>query len=505
MPHDSDQIARPSQRAARRHRLTAVVRATRGRIARQGLRQRRGHRPPPAVRRRILATATSTGLVAPLFALDGVPAELADPAGANWDALGPGSVVAASTTIAAAAEPTTVEALARPTPGLPSIAGTSTELLLRATPWVRAAGVAGLGVATPDEIRRAEEALALSLSSGVTEATVERIRRAQLQPTEDVVRALGLHDGSGSVTPGDVIAAATALEVPMPDGLTPATVGEVLKAGTPLVSSHLERKVAPYARALGLDIGRTVDAADTAAVAAELGIDLPDVPSGSDAQRLHRAWLQTLAPHFDRFGLDEGNRVDPVDTIALARALGASVDSGVGPAKLTQLLRAFDAQQGSLVPYGRMGEAVLHLPSQHVVRAGYHESSNTAALVPQDLGAERSFVLPSRGRGSHSHSAIDVAVQPGTLVHAPVSGTIVESVDYMLYGEYPDTRIRIRPDANPSIIVTVLHVTGSHVRSGDHVEAGDPLAAQATKFPFRSQIDDVVGSLPHVHIEAKAG
>lgn len=457
------------------------------------------------MRRRILATATSTGLVAPLFALDGVPSELVDPAGPDWDALGPGSVVAASTTITAATEVPTPETLTTAAPRLPGIGETSTDLLLRATPWVRSAGVPGLGLATPAEVHAAEDALGLALSSGeVTEATVERIRRAQLQPAEDVVRALGLLEGPGSVTPGDVLAAAVALEVPAPDGLVPGLVDAVIEAGAPLVTSHLERTVGPYARALGLDVGTTLDAGDTAAVAAELGIDLPEVPGGDDAERLHRAWLQTLAPHFDRFGIDEGRSVDPGDTVALARALGASVDSGVGPAQLSELLAAFDAQQGSLVPYGRIGDAVLHLPSQHVVRAGYHESSNAAAVVPEDLGAERSFVLPSRGRGSHAHSAIDVAVQPGTQVYAPVSGTVVESVDYLLYGEYPDTRIRIRPDANPSIIVTVLHVTGSQVRAGDHVEAGAPLAAQATKFPFRSQIDDVVGSLPHVHIEAKA-
>lgn len=385
---------------------------------------------------------------------------------------------------------------------VPQIGAAGTDLLVQATPWVRAAGVPGMGIATSDEIRRAEEALDLSLGHGaVTEATVERLRRAQLQATADVCRALGLLEDRTTVQPADVLAAATALEVPLDAGLTPEVVAGVLAAGDPAVVTHLEETVTPYARALGLDIGRSRTPADTAAVAAELGIELPPVPGRTDAARLHTAWLQTLAPHFDRFGLDEGAAVDPADTVALARALGADVNSGVGPAQLGEILAAFDGQRGLLVPYGRVGDVVLHLPSEHVARAGWHESSSAGALEPEDLAAPRSVVLPSRGRGTGARTAIDVAVQPGTPVLAPVAGTVVEVTDYALYGQHPDTRIRIRPDANPSLEVVVLHVTGPHVAVGDHVEVGDPLTAHATRFPFRSQIDDLVGPLPHVHLQ----
>ncbi len=477
---------------------------TRGRVVGYGLRLRRGRRPAPATRRRILAAATSTGLTAPLFVLDGLPTSLADPAGPDWDVLGQASVVAASVTGVAVAPDLPAE---RPLPtAVTAIGAADTDLLHRATPWVRAAGVPGVGIADEEDLRRAEDELGLGLGAArVTEARVERLRRAQLHPVEDTVRALGLLTGRRTVTADDVLAAADALEVPAPSGCTPELVAAVAAAGDEVVTDHLDRVVGPYARAVGLDLGRPLRPSDTAAVAAELGLELPAVPSPDDASRLHHAWLQTLTPHFARFGLDAGGAVDPADTVALARALGADVDSGVGPAELDALLTAFDAQAAQLTPYGALGGTTLHLPSTHVVRAGWHQSSNPAALVPEDLGADRAFVLPSRGRGSHQRSAIDVAVQPGTSVLAPVSGTVVEATSYMLYGTYPDARIRIRPDDAPSTIVTVLHVTGPQVRVGDHVTVGQPIAAQATKFPFRSQIDDVVGPLPHVHIEAKSG
>ncbi len=462
-----------------------------------GLR-RRSSRPRPAARRRLLAAATSTGLVAPLFVLDGLPDAAADPAGPDWDRLGSGSVVMASNVVGTAPPPTSAAVQV----AVPQIGAAGTDLLVQATPWVRAAGVAGMGIATPDEVQRAEDALGLTLGRGeVSEARVERLRRAQLQPAHDVCRALGLLEDRTTVQPADVVAAAIALDVPTEEGLTPDLVAAVVEAGAPAVVAHLEESVTPYARALGLDLGRPRTPADTAAVAAELGIELSPVPGEADAARLHTAWLQTLAPHFDSFGLDEGAAVDPVDTVALARALGADVDSGVGPAQLGEILAAFEGQRGDLVPYGRVGDVTLHLPSQHVARAGWHQSFDAGAIEPEDLGAERAVVLPSRGRGTGARSAMDVAVQPGTPVLAPVTGTVVEVTDYALYGKHPDVRIRIRPDANPALDVVVLHVTGPHVAVGDHVEVGDPLTAHATKFPFRSQIDDLVGPLPHVHLQ----
>jgi hypothetical protein len=89
-------------------------------------------------------------------------------------------------------------------------------------------------------------------------------------------------------------------------------------------------------------------------------------------------------------------------------------------------------------------------------------------------------------------------------VLSPVSGRVVEVKRYALYGRYPDARIRIVPDQNPQMLVTVLHVSDPTVRVGSRVRGGrTEIAKRATKFPFVSQIDRFAGPYPHVHIEVR--
>ncbi len=61
----------------------------------------------------------------------------------------------------------------------------------------------------------------------------------------------------------------------------------------------------------------------------------------------------------------------------------------------------------------------------------------------------------------------------------------------------------INPDGRPDLEVKLLHIQGVAVEAGDRVEAGDVIAANATLFPFQSQIDRLTGdpSWPHVHLE----
>lgn len=439
--------------------------------------------------------ATSTGLAAPLLALDGLPTQLAPPDPVAWDTMAGGSV----RMTAARVQPLegTVEGLL----------GVADEIshLRRATPWVRAAGVEGAGLATADEVARAADALGIEVPEEVDGAAVQTLREATFQRTRDVVRALGLERSGHRVTAADVQSAATALAVPSPQGVTPQVVEAVLATGRDAVTDHLDQLVTPYAVALGLDIGRRADVADTRAVAAELGVELPDVPDEGAAERLHRAWLQTLRPYFKNIGIDPGGSVDPVDLVNLGAALGADLDSGVGPADVQDLLDTLD-DPGFVPPVvGTIGGAQLHLPSRAVLLAGWHEAAGPSALAMAPTGTPATTQLPSRGRPHDPHSALDVAVVPGTQALAPVTGTVVEATPYLLYGQHADTRIVIRPDAAPEVLVAVLHVTGPLVEVGDHVDAGDPLAAHATQFPFRSQIENQTGRAPHIHIEVKAG
>lgn len=119
------------------------------------------------------------------------------------------------------------------------------------------------------------------------------------------------------------------------------------------------------------------------------------------------------------------------------------------------------------------------------------------------------LVLPTRARGSHAASAVDVAVPAGVEVTSPVSGEIVSVSAYSLYGKYADTRIEIVPEGRPDLRVIVLHVSDPLVSVGDEVTAGEtPLAGSSTAFPFSSQIDRFTAAehgepTPHVHIEVK--
>lgn len=467
-------------------------------LVRIGLRQRaagRPGRPSPGLRRRSLALVTSTGLAAPLLALDGLPWALAPPAPVPWDELSHGSV---TMTVDA------VQPLEQFAPALFAARGDADRLLRVATPWVRAAGVEGTGVATADELREAGAILEVEVGSSVDRPAVFAVRQGVLQRTAPVVTALGLVGAGEPVAAEDIRAAARALSVPTSGGITPAVVEDVVAAGDDVVSDHLDRTVGPYAAALGLDIGRRPGPADTRAVAAELGLELPDVPDATAAEQLHHAWLQTLRPYFSTIGIHPGDRVDPADLVALARALGADVGERPGPAEVSDLLAALDDPEFVPPVVGHIDGVKLHLPSRDVLLSGWHEPAGPTALPMKPADTAIAVDLPTRGRPYHPHAALDVAVAPGTQAVAPVAGTVVEVTPYVLYGKHPDTRIVIRPDDAPHLGVAVLHVSGPLVGVGDHVAPGDPLASHATQFPFPSQIDALTGRTPHIHIEVKA-
>jgi biotin carboxyl carrier protein len=145
----------------------------------------------------------------------------------------------------------------------------------------------------------------------------------------------------------------------------------------------------------------------------------------------------------------------------------------------------------------------LHLPSEEVVVAGFHQASSRGALA-MDPVAARSQVLPSRGRGTERTSAVDLVLVDDEAVRSPVTGRVVETETYSLYGRHPDRRVTIRPKGRSDLRVVLLHVEGLRVEEGDRVEAGETVIAQsARRFPFRSQVDEETApdAWPHVHLE----
>lgn len=69
--------------------------------------------------------------------------------------------------------------------------------------------------------------------------------------------------------------------------------------------------------------------------------------------------------------------------------------------------------------------------------------------------------------------------------------------------------IRIRPEADPDVVVSVVHVADPSIGEGDRVTAGaTAIAGEARQLPFDSQIDRFTTAhrgqaAPHIHVELR--
>jgi hypothetical protein len=171
----------------------------------------------------------------------------------------------------------------------------------------------------------------------------------------------------------------------------------------------------------------------------------------------------------------------------------------------------------------RLGELELWSPGEAPIVVGYHEAAHVSAepVVPvgvllEDHNTTRTdlpdddpagldyLVMSSRGRAAGPTSAIDVVLEEGTPVRAPVTGTVVDVREFVLYGGHEDLRIEIVPDARRDLRLVIIHVDGAQVEVGDRVVGGvTPVASTARAFPFSSHIDRETepDRYPHVHLE----
>lgn len=157
------------------------------------------------------------------------------------------------------------------------------------------------------------------------------------------------------------------------------------------------------------------------------------------------------------------------------------------------------------VPYARIGPVTLHLPADRVERIGYHESGHDGARQHEPVdGAAVTMTMASRGRGTLSRSAADIAVHPEAEIRSPVTGTVLRAGSYVLYCRYDDHYLVIEPDTRPGYEVKLLHFEGLAVAKGDRVVAGQTVVgSRARVLPFASQVDAFTAdpSNPHIHIE----
>jgi biotin carboxyl carrier protein len=156
-------------------------------------------------------------------------------------------------------------------------------------------------------------------------------------------------------------------------------------------------------------------------------------------------------------------------------------------------------------PLATVAGLTLRVPAAVIEWAGFHQSSHPGALAMTavDPAPVRLTTMASRNRGTNRQGAIDIVSEPTTAITAPVTGTVARAGNYTLYCKYRDGYVVINPDGRPDLEVKILHIQGVMVRAGQRVESGQLIAAHATTFPFRSQIDALTAepSWPHVHIE----
>ena len=157
---------------------------------------------------------------------------------------------------------------------------------------------------------------------------------------------------------------------------------------------------------------------------------------------------------------------------------------------------------------------------------GFHESNSTEALpldstrpiasshhhaaaVPTTGETDgQVVVLPTRQRATGPMTAIDLAVDAGAPVTAPVDGVVVQVAPIHYRGS--DHKITIRPHANPDVEVSIIHVVEPLVAAGQDVRGGEtPVATGPRQLGFESQVDRFTAAArgaaaPHVHVEMRA-
>jgi hypothetical protein len=159
------------------------------------------------------------------------------------------------------------------------------------------------------------------------------------------------------------------------------------------------------------------------------------------------------------------------------------------------------------VPFARAGHLTLKVPAQDALLIAYHESLFDTAVAMRPVGERSAWMIqPSRGRPTPPTSAVDIALEVGTPVVAPVDGKVVAVINYSLYCEAPDTLVVIRPYDDRSVTVEVMHLVDLKVRKGDVVYAGGTIIGEPHDFVGgNAQVDLFVpGSPPHVHVEVES-
>jgi hypothetical protein len=160
---------------------------------------------------------------------------------------------------------------------------------------------------------------------------------------------------------------------------------------------------------------------------------------------------------------------------AIAVALSTLLaDDPVEPGAVASPVAASALDLGARPPdrvIARVGLVEIHLPVDRS-RIGLTlfrsvDDPDAPALRPD--GSWKHSVASSDGRAGPETAGLDIAAPPGTIVYAPVDGTIASVTPYVVAGVEAGYQVDISPDAQSDILVRVRHITGIPVdrRAGE--------------------------------------
>lgn len=138
------------------------------------------------------------------------------------------------------------------------------------------------------------------------------------------------------------------------------------------------------------------------------------------------------------------------------------------------------------------GKTALHVDSllpdanMNVVaqNRGSGRTVPTETVEPAVLTGSVLRMWRSNRRGAPD-TAADIGALPGTLVYAPVTGTVLQVRPYKLYGKYDDYEIHIQPNGWKDVDVVIIHVDSPSVKAGDRVVGGITRIATVRKLSDR--------------------
>ncbi len=199
-----------------------------------------------------------------------------------------------------------------------------------------------------------------------------------------------------------------------------------------------------------------------------------------------------------KYTSDRRALVDPIAGTSAAATRSGTLSREAASAEA----RALNPRSAPTPLFATRGAVKLRLPvsAEDVTEIGFHQASFSYAmhmksLLPYadstDAKADRSThrditeqekgpgaVLTGaalqlwRNRPGKPDTAVDIGADAGSVVYAPVTGTVVKVKRFDLYGKYPDVEIHIQPEDHPELDIVMIHIDGVTCVPGDRVTAG---------------------------------